>query len=123
MTSQRTLKIKFDILRGFVLFITVLGLLTVFAASAIAQNPVPFIDPARSRRRCARRAWVYPDGERRGICHSLSSELERLSASHDFYKQRPTDRDSACIRHCHGVLGRSHSSQPQARRRFRRSVL
>src|SRR5208282_2656678 len=44
MTSQRTLKIKFDILRGFVLFITVLGLLTVFAASAIAQNPVPFID-------------------------------------------------------------------------------
>jgi hypothetical protein len=31
MTSQRTLKIKFAILRGFVLFITVLGLLSVVA--------------------------------------------------------------------------------------------
>ncbi len=44
MTRQRPLKIKFGILSASALFIAVLGFLTVFAASAIAQNPVPFID-------------------------------------------------------------------------------
>jgi hypothetical protein len=44
MTGQHSLRIKPRILNVSVLFLAVLTVLTVFAGSAIAQNPVPFVD-------------------------------------------------------------------------------
>ena len=45
MTRQCSLKTKIRILSAAqALLLTVLGLLTVFAGTAIGQNPVPFID-------------------------------------------------------------------------------
>jgi hypothetical protein len=44
MTSKRTLTIKIGIPSAYTLFIAVLTALIAFAAPAIAQNPVPFVD-------------------------------------------------------------------------------
>jgi hypothetical protein len=44
MTHQRSLRIKLRILNASVLFLAVVAVLTVLAGSAIAENPVPFID-------------------------------------------------------------------------------
>jgi hypothetical protein len=44
MTRQRSLRIKLRILNASVLFLAVVAVLAAFAGSAIAENPVPFID-------------------------------------------------------------------------------
>src|ERR1019366_1956858 len=44
MTRQHSLRIKPRILNASVLFLAVLTVLTLLAAPAMAQNPVPFID-------------------------------------------------------------------------------
>ena len=44
MTRQQILGVEIRVLRGFVLSLSVLAVLVLLAASALAQNPVPFVD-------------------------------------------------------------------------------
>ena len=123
MTSTRILTIR--ILRTFPLILATATLLATLAATASAQNPVPFIDQPLVPDATAPGGPAFTltvNGA--GFVPASVVRLERQPACHDLCKQFATDGENPCLRYRRAVYGVSRSSKSQPwRRHFQHQIL